>query len=127
MQLPGFTAASVLPSRFAYGNTTAHRMQSDQVLVPALPPVYRPGEGGFKGFSGCIQDCMDEYPQLTNAQCVRSCRDAGVTDTGGSTDERINNALSRAGCEAWYIACRANPFGFFCDSIRDNCLSQIRS
>jgi hypothetical protein len=125
MQFPSFTAANALPNHSAYRNRSGLHAEWGQVLVPALPPEGG-GNNGFKGFGGCVQDCLDQYPQLNRALCERSCRDSGVSPGGSSTDEQINNALSRAGCWAWYLACTVNPFSFGCAAVRDDCLRQIR-
>jgi hypothetical protein len=106
INLPGFTADTVLNGCW----------RRDQV-IPAIQ------KGGGNPHAECMIDCRDE------GHSEKECRERICRDPGGpyptppeSTDQRVNHALCVGGCWAWYAACSANPFGFLCGTIRDQCL-----
>lgn len=101
MKIPGFTAEASL-------NESSNRCRSLPIgrTRPEMDVVI-PQIGGreFKGFGGCVSDCMDLHPEWSLEQCRQSCRDPlGGTDLGTSSSW-INDFLTEAGIGAWELAC----------------------
>jgi hypothetical protein len=119
MNIPEFTAqASLYRTSNSYRSLAFdHASPQRTVLVPQL------GGPGFEGMANCISDCADTHPDWTAAQCRASCRDPGAPPP--PPRDPTSRDLSIAGCWFWWGACKANPFGFGCDWVRDICLADI--
>ncbi len=106
MRIPGFTAETSLYKANKRHRSRVRRSEPQQAGVsPQLGDRDR-----YKGFSGCVSDCLDSHPHLTPAQCARNCRDpfAGVDlSTRGSW---FNDLLSDAGISFWEAGCKINPY-----------------
>lgn len=98
MNLPEFTAqASLYRTSNRYRSLGQRGEPQRTVVMPQL------GGKNFKGFRGCVMDCLDQHPYWTSAQCERSCRDPG--HAGASSDTSVNDFLSNMGIGAWEGAC----------------------
>jgi hypothetical protein len=125
INMPGFSAdASLSDGQYRRAARRQEAMGERRgepqgtVVVPQL------GGPGFKGLAGCLMDCQDSHPTWTAARCRAACH-ASEVGAGGGTLDPTNRALSVGGCWTWWAACKVNPFGFFCDTVRDRCLADI--
>jgi len=115
MSMPEFTAqASLYRTSNRYHSPGQPAGPQEAVVIPQL------GGRGFKGYNGCVMDCLERYPNWTAAKCSRHCNDLGIAGT--SSDSSVNDWLSHMGIGAWEGACGAfaNPVacGWVADEMR---------
>jgi hypothetical protein len=112
MNMPGFTAhASLYKANNRYRSPAGEPQGS--VVIPQL------GGPDFKGFGGCINDCVDKVrynqPLLTHKeairQCSQQCHDPFTGVDLSTPGNSLNDFLSSTGIEFWETGCSAlvNP------------------
>jgi hypothetical protein len=105
MKIPEFTAAASL-----HRMSNNHRSPAPGRASPKRTAVI-PQLGGkeFKGFSGCMDDCIDRHPELTPEQakpvCTRICSDPFMGHDLSTSGSGLNDFLSSAGIDFWEGAC----------------------
>jgi hypothetical protein len=98
MHIPKFTAQASLYRTSNRYRSLGHEGGPQRAdLIPQL------GGKGFKGYNGCVMDCLDRHPDWTSARCRRSCNDLGIAGT--SSDSWVNDLLSSGGISAWEVGC----------------------
>jgi hypothetical protein len=118
MNMPGFTAHASL-----YRASNRYRSPAGQpqgsVVIPQI------GGPDFKGFGGCIDDCVDrvqsKQPTLTlkeaQKQCSQQCRDPLSGVDLSTPSNSFNDFLTSTGISFWENGCSATskivlgPFG----------------
>jgi hypothetical protein len=118
MNMPGFTAhASLYRANNRYRSLAAEPQRS--FVIPQI------GGPDFKGFGGCIDDCLDrvqsKQPTLTlkeaQKQCSQQCRDPLSGVDLSTPRNSFNDFLSDFGIGFWEGGCSATsemavgPFG----------------
>ncbi len=112
LNMPGFNAHASLYSPGKHYRPAGSEPQGQgHSLVPQL------GGKGFKGFNGCINDCLDSHSGWTREQCARSCRDPG--HAGTSSDSSFNDFLSSTGIDFWEAGCSAMLNPLLCAKVGD--------
>ena len=115
MKIPKFTAqASLYRTSNSYRSPALDRASPKRTAV--TPQI---GGPDYKGFGGCIDDCMDRVqyfqPELTHKQamleCSRGCRDPFAGVDLSTPRNSFNDFLSSAGIAFWEEGCSAlvNP------------------
>jgi hypothetical protein len=126
VNMPGFTAdASLFGRPCRYGAGWQQAISEGRGGPQLSVVVSQLGGPGFEGLGNCISDCSDTHPTWTAARCRAACH-ASEIGAGGGPSDPTSVALSIAGCWSWWAACKLNPLGFFCDTVRDKCLADIR-
>ncbi len=98
MSMPEFTAqASLYRTSNRYHSLGQRGQPQSAVVIPQL------GGRGFKGYNGCVMDCLERNPNRTVTQCRRDCHDLGIAGT--SSDSWFNDLASEVGISAWEGAC----------------------
>ena len=112
MKIPEFTAQNSLYRTGNHYRSLGQRGEPQRTVV-------NPQLGGpeFKGFQGCINDCMDNNPYWTRARCERSCRDPG--HAGISSNSSFNDFLSNIGIDFWEAGCSALLNPYLCGKVAD--------
>jgi hypothetical protein len=108
MKLPMFTAESSL-----YATRGVDRFVRPAIATGHANRVTpQLGGKGFKGFHGCIDDCMDSHPNWNVKQCARACRDPFSGVDLGTESNGFNDFLSGAGIDFWEAGCSSlvNPW-----------------
>ena len=121
MKIPGFSAEACIEER---RNRWSHRQEASgrqrgkpqgPVLVPQL------GGKGYEGKGSCIDRCVDTHPRWPVALCRKACRTADGPPPPPA--DPTNRDIGIGGCWAWWAFCKADPFMFFCDEVRDHCIA----
>lgn len=128
MNIPEFTAeASLYRTSNSYRFLTFDRASPERtVLVPQL------GGPGFKGYWGCIDDCVDQHPNWKAARCREYCRrDPGVTSSGGSSPGYGPSCENSPPAECAYLHAGCCLLGLFecigvCAGLHQTCLENSR-
>lgn len=112
MNMPEFTAQASL-----YRSNNRYCSLGQQGELQRTLVISQLGGRGFKGFEGCIMDCLDKHPDWTPAKCERSCKDPG--HAGTSSDSWFNDSLSNAGIAFWEGGCSALVNPWLCRQVAD--------
>jgi len=113
MKLPLFTAEASL---YASGSNDRF-IRPDPARQPMDAVIAQLGGRGFKGFSGCVSDCLDLHPTWTKAQCARTCRDPFAGVDLSTPSNGVNDFLSGAGIDFWEAECSALVHPWACREV----------
>ena len=120
LSMPGFTAHASLYRASNHYRSPAGEPQGS-VVIPQL------GYKDFKGFEGCISDCMDRVqyfqPELTDIQakqeCSRRCRDPFSGVDLSTPRNSFNDFLSNMGIDFWEAGCSTLVNPWVCSKVAD--------
>lgn len=119
MKIPEFTAEASLyqTSNKCRSLPFDRTSPKTNVVIPQL------GGKGFKGFQGCVSDCLDQNPNLTRHQCEGRCKDPFAGVDLGTSRSWFDSFLTNIGIDFWEAGCTGItgapvPCGWLADVIR---------
>jgi hypothetical protein len=117
MKIPEFTAeASLYVASNRYRSFGQHGEGQRFGVIPQL------GGPEYKGYQGCLDDCMDQHPGWTLRQCAHTCRDPFTGVDLGTSRSWFNDLLTQGGIKFWEVACgtllHPIPCGWLADVMR---------
>lgn len=107
MKIPEFTAqASLYKARNSHRSLTFDRASAQSTVVtPQL------GGPNAPGHAGCLNDCADQHPAWTRAQCAAACKDP-IGAPCKPHDNSINNLACLIGVNTWEGNCGSDCLTF---------------